>query len=70
MYILVDFDCCRFTNGQVFIFFFIGLGGQFGVCVINMEPLEEGAGVVFESRIKGERNKSAQLYRPVTLIRN
>lgn len=29
-------------------------GGQFGVCVINMEPLEEGAGVEFESRIKGK----------------
>jgi hypothetical protein len=24
------------------------------VCVINMEPLEEGAGVEFESRIKGK----------------
>ncbi|KAL3789459.1 hypothetical protein ACHAWO_002788 [Cyclotella atomus] len=30
-----------------------GGSGQFGVCVINMEPLEEGAGVEFESRIKG-----------------
>jgi len=30
-----------------------GGSGQFGVCVINLEPLEEGAGVEFESRIKG-----------------
>eukprot|EP00804_Cyclotella_cryptica_P003991 CCRYP_013906-RA/>CCRYP_013906-RA protein AED:0.06 eAED:0.06 QI:410/1/1/1/0.8/0.83/6/1160/691 len=30
-----------------------GGSGQFGVCVINIEPLEEAAGVVFESRIKG-----------------
>jgi translation elongation factor EF-G len=30
-----------------------GGSGQFGVCAINMEPLEEGAGVIFESRIKG-----------------
>jgi len=27
--------------------------GQFGVCLISMEPLEEGAGIEFESRIKG-----------------
>lgn len=30
-----------------------GGSGQFGVCVIDMEPLEEGSGVEFESRIKG-----------------
>eukprot|EP00581_Thalassiosira_minuscula_P008901 CAMPEP_0183707070 /NCGR_PEP_ID=MMETSP0737-20130205/3741_1 /TAXON_ID=385413 /ORGANISM="Thalassiosira miniscula, Strain CCMP1093" /LENGTH=735 /DNA_ID=CAMNT_0025934645 /DNA_START=151 /DNA_END=2358 /DNA_ORIENTATION=+ len=30
-----------------------GGSGQFGVCVIDIEPLEEGAGVEFESRIKG-----------------
>ena len=27
--------------------------GQYGVCVINMEPLEEGSGVEFVSEIKG-----------------
>ncbi|KAK1746279.1 putative ribosome-releasing factor [Skeletonema marinoi] len=30
-----------------------GGSGQFGVCVINMEPLEEGSGVEFVSQIKG-----------------
>jgi len=30
-----------------------GGSGQFGVCYISMEPLEEGAGVEFESKIKG-----------------
>jgi len=30
-----------------------GGSGQFGVCVIGMEPLEEGSGVEFESKIKG-----------------
>ena len=30
-----------------------GGSGQFGVCVIDLEPLEEGSGVEFESRIKG-----------------
>ncbi|CAB9497901.1 factor G [Seminavis robusta] len=30
-----------------------GGSGQFGVCFIDMEPLEEGAGIEFESRIKG-----------------
>ena len=30
-----------------------GGSGQFGVCVINLEPMEEGAGVEFESKIKG-----------------
>ena len=30
-----------------------GGSGQFGVCYINMEPLEEGSGIEFESRIKG-----------------
>ena len=30
-----------------------GGSGQFGVCVINMEPLPEGTGIEFESRIKG-----------------
>merc|ERR1711862_1045654 len=30
-----------------------GGSGQFGVCVINLEPLEEGSGIEFESRIKG-----------------
>ena len=30
-----------------------GGSGQFGVCYINMEPLEEGSGIEFESQIKG-----------------
>lgn len=30
-----------------------GGSGQFGVCYIDMEPLEEGAGIEFESQIKG-----------------
>ena len=30
-----------------------GGSGQFGVCYISMEPLEEGSGIEFESRIKG-----------------
>jgi elongation factor G len=30
-----------------------GGSGQFGVCYISMEPLEEGSGIVFESQIKG-----------------
>lgn len=30
-----------------------GGSGQFGVCFIDMEPLPEGTGVEFESRIKG-----------------
>ena len=30
-----------------------GGSGQFGVCVINIEPLAEGSGVQFESNIKG-----------------
>ena len=30
-----------------------GGSGQFGVCYITMEPLEEGMGIEFESRIKG-----------------
>jgi elongation factor G len=30
-----------------------GGSGQFGVCVINMEPLPEGSGIEFESQIKG-----------------
>lgn len=30
-----------------------GGSGQFGVCVIDLEPLEEGSGVEFESKIKG-----------------
>ena len=30
-----------------------GGSGQFGLCYINMEPLEEGAGIEFESKIKG-----------------
>jgi elongation factor G len=30
-----------------------GGSGQFGVCVINMEPLPEGFGIEFESQIKG-----------------
>ena len=30
-----------------------GGSGQFGVCYITMEPLEEGAGIEFESQIKG-----------------
>ncbi len=30
-----------------------GGSGQFGVCVISMEPLEEGSGVEFVSQIKG-----------------
>jgi translation elongation factor EF-G len=30
-----------------------GGSGQFGVCFIGMEPLEEGAGIEFESQIKG-----------------
>eukprot|EP00957_Ditylum_brightwellii_P013218 997592-Ditylum_brightwellii.AAC.1 len=30
-----------------------GGSGQFGVCFIDMEPLEEGAGIEFESQIKG-----------------
>ena len=30
-----------------------GGSGQFGVCVIDMEPLEEGSGIEFESKIKG-----------------
>jgi elongation factor G len=30
-----------------------GGSGQFGDCFISMEPLEEGTGVEFESRIKG-----------------
>ena len=32
-----------------------GGSGQYGVCVVNLEPLEEGSGVEFESRIKGMR---------------
>lgn len=30
-----------------------GGSGQFGVCYIDIEPLEEGSGVEFEARIKG-----------------
>jgi len=30
-----------------------GGSGQFGVCYINMEPIEEGKGIEFESQIKG-----------------
>jgi elongation factor G len=30
-----------------------GGSGQFGVCYITMEPLEEGAGIEFESQVKG-----------------
>mgnify|MGYP003868036335 CR=1 FL=1 len=30
-----------------------GGSGQFGVCVIDMEPLEEGVGIEFVSKIKG-----------------
>lgn len=30
-----------------------GGAGQYGVCFISMEPLEEGSGVLFESKIKG-----------------
>jgi elongation factor G len=30
-----------------------GGSGQFGVCYISMEPLEEGSGIEFESQIKG-----------------
>jgi elongation factor G len=30
-----------------------GGSGQFGVCVINVEPLPEGSGIEFESQIKG-----------------
>ena len=30
-----------------------GGSGQFGVCFISMEPLDEGAGIEFESQIKG-----------------
>ena len=30
-----------------------GGSGQFGVCYISMEPLEEGSGIEFESKIKG-----------------
>lgn len=37
----------------VFLYHQSGGSGQFGVCVIDILPLEEGAGVEFESRIKG-----------------
>ncbi len=30
-----------------------GGSGQFGLCFITVEPLEEGAGIEFESRVKG-----------------
>jgi elongation factor G len=36
-----------------FLYHQSGGSGQFGVCVIDIHPLEEGAGVEFESRIKG-----------------
>ncbi len=39
-----------------------GGSGQFGVCVISMEPLEEGAGIEFESRIKGKSSFASGRY--------
>lgn len=42
-----------------------GGSGQFGVCVLDVIPLEEGSGVEFESQIKG---KSVMCYSPIHLL--